>query len=76
MVETTIIKKFGSPEDFIVASLNLKNLKLKIDLVSRYATQEEQIIADSIASQIKCEYIVLVLFVYTIEKWKVETYRA
>ena len=65
MIDTNIrkgdllIKMYSgrSPEDYILASLNLKNLKLKIDLVSRYATQEEQIIADSIASQIKCEYI-------------------
>ena len=65
MIDTNIrkgdllIKMYSgrSPEDYIVASLNLKNQKLKIDLVSRYATGEEQIIADSIASQIKCEYI-------------------
>ena len=65
MIDTNIrkgdllIKMYSgrNPEDYIVASINLKNLKLKIDLVSKYATGEEQIIADSIASQIKCEYI-------------------
>ena len=45
------------PEDYIIASLNLKNLKLKVDLESRYSTGEEQIIAESIANRIKCEYI-------------------
>ena len=46
-----------SPQDYIIASLNLKNLKLKVDIRSQYSTGEEQIIADSIASRIKCEYI-------------------
>ena len=46
-----------SPQDYIIASLNLKNLKLKVDIKSQYSTGEEQIIADSIASRIKCEYI-------------------
>ena len=46
-----------SPEDYIIASLNLKNLKLKVDIESRYSTGEEQIVAESIASRIKCEYI-------------------
>ena len=46
-----------SPEDNIIASLNLENLKLKVDIKSKYYTGEEQIIANSIASQIKCEYI-------------------
>ena len=46
-----------SPEDYIIASLNLENLKLNVDLISKYSTGEEQIIANSIASQIKCEYI-------------------
>ena len=46
-----------SPEDYIIASLNLKDLKLKVDIKSSYSTGEEQIIADSIASRIKCEYI-------------------
>ena len=46
-----------SPQDYIIVSLNLKNLKLKIDISSQYSTGEEQIIADSIASRIKCEYI-------------------
>lgn len=46
-----------SPEDYVIASLNLENLKLNVDLISKYSTGEEQIIANSIASQIKCEYI-------------------
>ena len=46
-----------SPQDYIIASLNLKNLKLKVDIKSRYSTGEEQIIAESVASRIKCEYI-------------------
>ena len=46
-----------SPQDYIIASLNLKNLELKVDINSQYSTGEEQIIADSIASRIKCEYI-------------------
>ena len=54
-----LIKMYSgvSPGDYIIASLNLKNLKLKVDITSRYSTGEEQIIADSIASRIKCEYI-------------------
>ena len=54
-----LIKMYSgvSPEDYIIASLNLKNLKLKVDLESRYSTGEEQIIAESIANRIKCEYI-------------------
>ena len=46
-----------SPQDYIIASLNLKNLELKVDITSQYSTGEEQMIADSIASRIKCEYI-------------------
>ena len=65
MIDTNIrggdllIKMYSgiSPGDHIIASLNLKNLKLKVDLKSEYLTGEEQIIANSIASQIKCEYI-------------------
>ena len=65
MIDTNIrggdllIKMYSgiSPGDYIIASLNLKNLKLKVDLKSEYLTGEEQIIANSIASQIKCEYI-------------------
>ena len=54
-----LIKMYSrvSPEDYIIASLNLKNLKLKVDIESRYSTGEEQIVAESIASRIKCEYI-------------------
>ena len=65
MIDTNIdkgdlfIKMYSglSPQDYIVASLNLKNLKMKIDITSQYTTGEEQMIANSIASQIKCEYI-------------------
>ena len=42
-----------SPSDYVIASLNLKNLKLKIDITSPYLTGEEQFIANSVASQIK-----------------------
>ena len=54
-----LIKMYSgiSPQDYIIASLNLKNLKLKVDITSSYSTGEEQIIADSIVSRIKCEYI-------------------
>ena len=45
------------PQEYIIASLNLKDLKLKVKLNFQYSTGEEQIIADSIASRIKCEYI-------------------
>ena len=46
------------PGEYIMASLNLKNLKLKFDTTKLgYQTGEEQIIAESIASRIKCEYI-------------------
>ena len=64
MIDTNItkddllIKMYSdfSPEDYIIAALNLKNLKLKIDL-TRLSTGEEQIIAESVVSRIKCEYI-------------------
>ena len=46
-----------SPQDYVIASLNLKDLKLKVKINNQYSTGEEQIIADSIASRIKCEYI-------------------
>ena len=46
-----------SPEDYIIASLNLKNLKLKLDLSSQISEREGQFMADRIVSQIKCEYI-------------------
>ena len=46
-----------SPEEKIITSLNLKNLKLKVDLPSQYFRKEDQIMADRIVSQIKCEYI-------------------
>ncbi len=54
-----LIKMYSevNPADYIIASLNLKNLKLKVDIISRYSTGEEQIIADSITSRIKCEYV-------------------
>jgi len=63
MIDTNIrkgdlfIKMYSglSPQVYIKASLNLKNLKLKIDIP--YSTGEDQNIAKSIASQIKCEYI-------------------
>ena len=57
--DNLLIKMYSgvSPEDYIIASLNLKNLKLKVDIKSTYSSGEEQIIADSIASRIKCEYI-------------------
>ena len=46
------------PQEYIIISLNLKNLKLKFDTTKlAYQTGEEQIIAESIASRIKCEYI-------------------
>ena len=65
MIDTNIIKgdllitmySGISPEEKIIASLNLKNLKLKIDLPSQYFIKEDQIMADRIVSQIKCEYI-------------------
>ena len=64
MIDTNIrkgdllIKMYSevNPADYIIASLNLKNLKLKIDL-TRLSTGEEQIIAESVVSRIKCEYI-------------------
>ena len=45
------------PADFIIGSLNLKNLKLKIDLSNQITEREGQFMADRIVSQIKCEYI-------------------
>ena len=56
-----LIIKFYSgyyPQDYIMALLNISTLELKIDL-SRGTnfTREERIIANNIASQIKCEYI-------------------
>ena len=55
-----LIKMYSAirPGEYIIASLNLKNLKLKFDTTKLgYQTGEEQIIAESIASRIKCEYI-------------------
>ena len=54
-----LIKMYSrvSPEDYIIASLNLKNLKLKINLSSLVSMSEEQIMSNSLVSQIKCEYI-------------------
>ena len=55
-----LIKMYSAirPGEYIMASLNLKNLKLKFDTTKLgFQTGEEQIIAESIASRIKCEYI-------------------
>ena len=54
-----LIKMYSglSPEGYILASLNLKNLNLKIDLSIPTLQREEQIMMDRIFSQIKCEYI-------------------
>ena len=56
-----LIIKFYSgfyPQEYIMALLNISTLELKIDL-SRGTnfTREERLIANNIASQIKCEYI-------------------
>ena len=55
-----LIKMYSAirPGEYIMASLNLKNLKLKFDTTKLgFQTGEEQIIAESVVSRIKCEYI-------------------
>ena len=43
-------------QDYIMASLNLFTLKMQLDLSNQYSI-EDQILADGIVSEIKCEYI-------------------
>ena len=54
-----LIKMYAgiNPQDYVIASLNLSSLKININIKSQYSERKDQIIANQVARQIKCEYI-------------------